>query len=93
MITLKVTITGKNARDEWELLSDLKSRIHQLNRDNPYMHIEYETVEETIPLTLELAAQRVVDAWTPDADVSGYLDDLRRVLAGEYVCVPKESVP
>ena len=93
MITLKVTITGKNAQDEYDLWSDLKFSIHQLNRDNPYMHIEYETVEETIPLTLELAAQRVLDELGRGGGKGGRVDDLRRVLAGEYVCVPKESAP
>lgn len=93
MITLNVTIKGKNAADERNLVGDLKSCLNQLARDNPCLTLACETLETTIPLTLELAAQRVLDELGRGGGKGGRIDDLRRVLAGEYVCVPVEPAP
>lgn len=96
MITLKVTITGKNGLEERQTLQHIESDLRELRRRGQLGEVRWETAEETVPLTLKLAAQRVVTALKAVGDFEDHgaeVDDLRRVLAGEYVCVPKESVP
>lgn len=91
MITLKVTITGKTACAEREMRGRVRNELLTLHQNGGSTDVVMEPLEETVPLTLELAAQRVVVA---DAgERSAPIDDLRRVLAGEYVCVPQEPAP
>ena len=90
MIKLLITLTAPDAEQEAQMRAYLKQRCFDLSK-NGNQKACYETLETTVPLTLDAAAWRVVEYYSEGLHGADCVGDLRRVLAGEYVCIPSDE--